>query len=734
MNSCLACEDVLDQCGSGICPGSLYMSTVPSTLAARVRGTLPLMAMIVSVGMLVPLALMGKQSLVEVPALVNGAREVERRARDLRDLLILVRRAEASQRGFLIAGAQRYLEPYDDSLVAIPPLLERIRGSAASSGDASRFAELKADVITKLDDLALTIRISRDSGLEAARSEVLTDRGRHAMRRIEAVIAGWQREQYEVLEHRRDGALEAIATLNRVGTVGVSLVAGLLTLAAVMTVRERRLRRIAEVQSAMAREALAKSNKDLSRRNLAYLQAMKEVAFRYDWSQATVHWEGDTTDILGEDWIGRSTPLAEWNARIHPEDLPAYMAEGERRRRSRGLFRLTIRVRQQDGSWRWVEQRGIIQHDSAGEGVETIGVFRNVDELVKAEQERTAAAQQFDALLASIRDGFLALDGEWTYVYVNETAARILHKARSEMIGRELWAVFPTARTLPFHDTCQRVRSTGEPEALEQYFAATQRWYLNHVYPFGAGVSIFIEDITDRKVAEQERDEARQRLEQFTEQLDRTIESERTEIARRIHDELGQAMTALKYDVAWVKRRVGSATVPDPGPVIDQLDAMNRHIDDTVTIARGLARDLRPAVLSDLGLAAALRTHALEWSARSGVVCECRTADVDLPAATESALYRIVIEACTNILRHARARRAWVRLEMDGHAVHLEIGDDGIGFDPDGPLRRGSLGLLGITERAVLLGGQAIIDAAPGCGTRIHVHVPLVALSQTVTS
>lgn len=686
-----------------------------------------MLAVAVSIAMLIALAMLGKRSLDEVPALVQGAREVEGSARDLHDLLMLVRRAEAGQRGFIITGAQRYLEPYDASLALIPSLLDRIGSAAASRGDAGRFAALKADVTTKLDELALTIRLSRMEGLAAARSEVLSDRGRDAMRRIESAIAEWQTERYSVLERRRDGVLDAIRSLDRAGTVGVSLAASLLAFAAVVGMRERRLRRTAEAQSTDAREALARSNAELSRRHLAYLQAMKEVAFRYDWARNRVHWEGDTTDILGEDWIGQDMPLDQWRARIHPEDLPAYMAEGERRRQSRGLFRLTVRVRQHDGGWRWVEQRGIIQHNSAGEGVETIGVFRNVDDLVRAEQERATAASRFDALLDSIRDGFLAVDGGWTYVYVNETAARILHKARSEMIGHDMWTVFPTARALPFHDACQRVRRTGEPEVLEQYFAPTQRWYLNHFYPFGAGLSIFLEDITDRKVTERERDDARQRLAQFTEQLDRTVELERTEIARRIHDDLGQAMTALKYDVAWVQRRLRDAAMPDPMPIVEQLVAMNQHIDDTVGIARGLARDLRPAVLSDLGLAAALRAHALEWSARSGIVCECRAADVSLPPAMESALYRIAIEACTNILRHAQAKHAWVRLEADGQAVHLEVGDDGVGFEPERPLLDGSLGLLGITERAALLGGQALIDAAPGCGTRVHVHLPLAA-------
>lgn len=298
-------------------------------------------------------------------------------------------------------------------------------------------------------------------------------------------------------------------------------------------------------------------------------------------------------------------------------------------------------------------------------------------------------------------------------------------------MGRRLWDVFPTARGLPFAEACYRVKRTGDPESLEQYFAPTGRWYLNHIYPFGTGVSVIFEDVTERKRAEQQRDEARHRLAQFAEELDRTLEAERTEIARQIHDELGQAMTAPKYDVVRAQRRLAHSARADGGPLLDQLAEMGKHIDATVDVARRLARDLRPATLTDLGLGTALRAHAASWSNRAGIPCQCDIADMTLPPELGTTLFRIAAEALTNVLRHAQAQRAWIEARIDGGCVELLIGDDGVGFDPAAALRRTSLGLIGITERAALLGGNAEIDSSPGHGTTIRVRVPIAPAPAT---
>ncbi|MFO1318272.1 MAG: CHASE3 domain-containing protein [Burkholderiales bacterium] len=703
----------------------------PDRLAARragVRRGLPLAALAIGVGLLCALAYESRQNVANQITLVGQTRAVEHASRGLRDLLIAVQAADTSERGFLLTGEARYLAPYQKGIDAAVAALERARDGALRDGERERYDRLRAEVETKLDALRRSMALARAGSLAAAREIIHTDPYRGSMTRISERVTAWDAERFAALEARREEVIANARSLDRLGAGVFVLAMALLVVSGIATVRERSRRRAAEDESAAARAALSRANARLVRQNEAFIRAMKEVAYRYDWSSRLIRWQGDTDEVLGEDVSGSPMTLAQWHARIHPDDLLIVQSGREQRRRSTGVFTITFRLRQADGGWRAVEQRGVILRDEDGQGFETIGVIRDVSDAVVAEAEKAAMTQRFDALLGSIRDGFLAVDDAWTYVYVNETAAGMLMTPRDAMVGHNLWEVFPSARGLPFDHTCRRVMASGEPAVLEQYFALTSRWYRNHIYPFGTGLSIFLEDITDRKDAEHERDEARRRLAQFVGSLDRAVEAERTGIARAIHDELGQALTGLKYDIAWMQRRLAREEPASTDPILEHLAGMSRHIDDTVNRARRLARDLRPAMLNDLGLAASLRSHADEWSKRSGIARNCVTDAGRLPGTVETALYRIALEACTNILRHAQAQHAWLHLRAHDDGIDLEIGDDGIGFDPVAALRHDSLGLLGITERAALAGGEATIDAAPGRGTRIRVRIPAQAL------
>lgn len=707
------------------------MPSLPPHRPDRLRHYLPLAALAGSVAMLFLIAFLGWRSATTLSTLLDEAREVEQATQGLRDVLVALLNAETGQRGYLITGEDRYLDPYRSGVRDVSAALARLERSATHPVEAAGLAKIRADTARKLAELDRTLAMARDGDRDGARRVILSDEGRDTMQRIRAELDRWRQDRIETLDRHGRSAIGAARDLSRIGTAGFVVAVALLSLAGWLGLAERRRRLAAERESARSRDALQKAHADLSRQTHGYIHAMQEVAYRYDWLTDRLAWERDTTDLFGEDLSTHPISLNEWFSRVHPDDLAALLAGREQRLRSTGVFREAVRARHRDGRWRWIELRGVIHRDDTGRPVETIGVFRDVDDLITAERERSAAARQFDALLASIRDGFLAVDDSWTYVYVNDTAARILFKSRTEMIGRTMWDVFPTARGLPFEAACLRVKETGEPLSLEQYFDLTGRWYLNHIYPFGSGLSIFLEDITDRKMTEQQRDDARHRLAHFAEELDRTMETERTEIARRIHDDLGQALTALKYDVAWIERRLSASDASDGELLRAHLDAMKLLIDETVASARHLARDLRPAALTDLGLATVLRAHARDWSARAGIACDCDVDDTRLPPPAESALYRIALEACTNILRHAGASRAWIRLKAGAQEAELEVGDDGTGFDPVEISRRGSLGLLGITERAALLGGRAAIESSPGRGTRIRVRLPLAPAPDT---
>jgi signal transduction histidine kinase len=215
------------------------------------------------------------------------------------------------------------------------------------------------------------------------------------------------------------------------------------------------------------------------------------------------------------------------------------------------------------------------------------------------------------------------------------------------------------------------------------------------------------------------------RLEVLSRRLLEAQEMERRRVARELHDEIGQVMTAVKIHLQAMQRTV-SPEVPLPR-LKESLDIVDRALQQV----RNLSLELRPAMLDDLGLVSALRWYVDRQANRAGFQGHFSAEPPDIQVAAELATgcFRIVQEAFTNILRHAQAGQVTVELRADNRELHLAVRDDGRGFDPAAAWQRaargGSLGLLGMEERVHLLGGRMDLRSQPGQGTEIEVHLPL---------
>ena len=198
-------------------------------------------------------------------------------------------------------------------------------------------------------------------------------------------------------------------------------------------------------------------------------------------------------------------------------------------------------------------------------------------------------------------------------------------------------------------------------------------------------------------------------------------EEERTGMARELHDELGQAITALKMDIAWIARRAGASREVD-----GKLAEMSRMADGMIQEVRRISAQLRPVGLDDLGLAAALEWYAGEFAKRIGIPCNVRVelGDVTLERDLSTAAFRICQEALTNVARHAGASRVDVTLRLDADHLRLEVVDDGVGL-PHSAKRRGALGLVGMRERARRLGGECLVSRRKPTGTVVALVVPI---------
>jgi signal transduction histidine kinase len=234
--------------------------------------------------------------------------------------------------------------------------------------------------------------------------------------------------------------------------------------------------------------------------------------------------------------------------------------------------------------------------------------------------------------------------------------------------------------------------------------------------------TVILRDVSERARAEEQISRSRDELKALAIAAASLREQEKSRVARELHDELGQALTALKIDVAWLRAGLGGASAD----VKAKLDAMQELIDSTVAATRRISTDLRPLVLDDLGLAAAADWLTQNFTARTGIPCELATAsDLELADPQATSLFRILQESLTNVAKHARATQVEVTLEKSAREVTLTVHDNGAGFSPGEPRKPAAYGILGLHERAALLGGEVRIESAPGRGTTVEVRVPL---------
>jgi len=234
-------------------------------------------------------------------------------------------------------------------------------------------------------------------------------------------------------------------------------------------------------------------------------------------------------------------------------------------------------------------------------------------------------------------------------------------------------------------------------------------------------LQMVIGDITQRKHEALELARSRRALRGLSERLVEAREDERRRIARELHDELGQRLTALKMELASLRPPM----VADGAA--DRIGAMLEMLDETVTSARRIAADLRPLMLDDLGLNAAIEWLAQEASSRMGIQIKVRLDDADAALGDRAAiaLYRMVQEALTNVARHAHATEVRIELRQQGDMLVLTVHDNGVGFAPGVAPKEGSYGLLGIRERTYMLGGELSLDSPPEGGARLTVRLPL---------
>jgi signal transduction histidine kinase len=263
--------------------------------------------------------------------------------------------------------------------------------------------------------------------------------------------------------------------------------------------------------------------------------------------------------------------------------------------------------------------------------------------------------------------------------------------------------------------------------------------FLSHVYRVIGYVliyrGVFISEMREPyAVAERLQGELRDSATQLRDMSARMrgdIEEERKRISQTLHDEMGQNLTALQLDADWIRQHAG-----EDATLLDAVDRMQRSIEESATAMRRIVADLRPRVLDDLGITAAIKALVKDTSARTGLdIAFSVDGRFDgLGEATKTALYRMLQECLTNVIRHAQATQVSLQLQAGTRAIEMRVDDNGRGFSPGAPLKHGAFGLFGLTERAGQLGGVVVVDSAPAQGTRVLVRLPLASADERLVS
>jgi PAS domain S-box-containing protein len=490
--------------------------------------------------------------------------------------------------------------------------------------------------------------------------------------------------------------------------------------------------------------ALRESEERLS---LAFAGAQEGV---WDWNLDTGHvvYSVRWKQMLGYEDHEIEPHVSAWERLLHPEDherareLNAAAARGER------AYQAEFRLRHKQGHYVDVLSRGLpVRREPGGPVVRIVGTHFDLTERKRAE----AALRESEERLT------LAFDGaqEGVYDWNLETGAVVYSKHWKRMLGYEDHEVEPHVsafeRLIHPDDLARATRlntsvSQGDrPYEMEfrlrhkrgHYVPVLSRGFPVRREPDGPVVRIVGThfDLTERKQAEESRE--RERSERArTELLGRLVfaqEDERRRIAREMHDQFGEQLTALGLRIRMLKE--AAAGRHDLSAQIDALEQVAQQLDRDVD---HLVWELRPTALDDLGLRAALANYIQDWSVRVRVSAELHTAGLTterLASEIETTLYRIAQEALNNIAKHARAGHVEIILERRADQVSMIVEDDGVGFDiaeVDGE-RRG-FGLLGMQERAALVGATVQIESAPGEGTTIFVRMPTISMAATQSS
>jgi PAS domain S-box-containing protein len=363
------------------------------------------------------------------------------------------------------------------------------------------------------------------------------------------------------------------------------------------------------------------------------------------------------------------------------------------------------------------------------EGVEFFCCFlRDITERKKAADQIVLERDLSNSVINSLPGVFYLQDAAGKYLRWNKIFENVSGYTAEEIMKMHALDFFDEQEKPFMSKKRDEVFANGYAEAeatvitrngsrIPYYFTGQLIQYEGKPCLIGTGI-----DIAERKKAEDELEQSYKSIRQLTEHLQNIREEERIHIAREIHDELGQQLTVMKMDVSWLNKKM----IPGDEHIKQKLKSLSEMLDGTVKTVRRISSELRPSLLDDLGLVAAMEWQLKEFKQRSGIATSLITPETEqqLPDTVKTGLFRIFQESLTNVARHAHAKKVKVSLQYKDRKIVLTVQDDGKGFDKKKTADKRTLGILGMKERTLMMGGEYEITSTPGKGTTVLVAIP----------
>jgi PAS domain S-box-containing protein len=349
----------------------------------------------------------------------------------------------------------------------------------------------------------------------------------------------------------------------------------------------------------------------------------------------------------------------------------------------------------------------------------------------RAERAAIRANTELTQIFDTAADAMRVVDRDYNMLRVNETFSALSGIAKEEAVGKKCHEVFwgplchtrdcPLNRILDNEDCVECDSEKVRKDGVKIPCIVTATPFRGPEGEF-IGIVEDFKDISERKKSEQELMQSHERLRDLASHLQVVREEERALIAREIHDELGQALTALKMDIYWLRHRLPG----EKQSLIDKAHVMSKLIDRTVQSVRRIYAELRPGLLEDFGLCAAIEWEAGEFSKRTDIECEILSnpKDMILPQGLSTAIFRIFQETLTNITRHANATKVRITLTKNTDSLKMCVSDNGKGIDDREIFEPKSFGIIGMRERAHYLSGNLSISGNSN-GTTVEVTIPI---------